>query len=71
MNVKTWIAVAALALGSVGCATFDGMSNAEQGTLVGAGVGAVGGAALGGGALGTAAGAAAGGLIGNEVGKRR
>ena len=71
MNIKLLIAAAALTLGSAGCATFDGMSNAEQGTLVGAGVGAVGGAALGGGALGTAAGAGAGALIGNEVGKRR
>ena len=72
MNIKTLIAVAALGLGSVGCATYDGMSSAEKGALIGAGVGAVGGAAISdGGVLGTAAGAAAGGLIGNEVGKRR
>jgi osmotically inducible lipoprotein OsmB len=72
MKIKAWIAVAALALGSAGCATYDGMSSAEKGALIGAGVGAVGGAALSnGGVLGTAAGAAAGGVIGNEVGKRR
>ncbi|MGH8665990.1 MAG: glycine zipper 2TM domain-containing protein [Burkholderiales bacterium] len=72
MNIKAWITVAALSLGSVGCATYEGMSSAEKGALIGAGAGAVGGAALSdGGVLGTAAGAAAGGLIGNEVGKRR
>ena len=71
-NIKTWIAVATLSLGSFGCATYDGMNSREKGALVGAGVGAVGGAALSNGSvLGTAAGAAAGGLIGNEVGKRR
>jgi osmotically inducible lipoprotein OsmB len=72
MNIKAWIAVAALTVGSAGCATYDGMSSREKGALVGAGVGAVGGAAVtNGSVLGTAAGAAAGGLIGNEVGKRR
>jgi osmotically inducible lipoprotein OsmB len=72
MNIKAWIAVAALSLGSVGCATYEGMSSSEKGALIGAGVGAVGGAAVSdGGVLGTAAGAAAGGLIGNEIGKRR
>jgi osmotically inducible lipoprotein OsmB len=72
MNIKAWIAVAALSLGSVGCATYDGMSSSEKGALIGAGVGAVGGAAVSdGGVLGTAAGAAAGGVIGNEIGKRR
>lgn len=70
---KIWIAAAAaLSLTSAGCATFDHMSNAEKGAVVGAGVGAVGGAAVSGGSvLGTVGGAAVGGVIGNEVGKRR
>ena len=68
----TWIALAALSLASAGCATFEGMSNAEKGAVVGAGIGAVGGAAVtDGGVLGTVGGAAVGGVIGNEVGKRR
>ena len=72
MNIKNWIAVAALAIGTAGCATYDNMSSAEKGALLGAGAGAVGGAAISdGNPLGTAAGAAAGGLIGNEIGKRR
>ena len=70
--MKTWLAVATLCLASTGCATFDGMSNAEKGAVIGAGVGAVGGAAVtNGGVLGTVGGAAVGGVIGNEVGKRR
>lgn len=70
--MKTWILIAALSLASAGCATFDGMSNAEKRAVVGAGVGAVGGAAVSDGSvLGTVGGAAVGGVIGNEVGKRR
>jgi osmotically inducible lipoprotein OsmB len=48
------------------------MSQRDQNTAVGAGVGAVGGAVLtGGSALGTLGGAAVGGVIGNQVGKDR
>lgn len=74
MNGRNLITAAMLAIGlaSAGCATFEGMSDAEKGALIGAGVGAVGGAAVSdGGVLGTAAGAAAGGVIGSEIGKRR
>jgi osmotically inducible lipoprotein OsmB len=64
-------AVAALAMAS-GCSTWDSMSGAQKGTVIGAGAGgAVGAAATRGGVLGTVGGAAAGGLIGHEVGKRR
>ena len=60
-------AVAAMVLGMVGC---GGMTQREQNTAVGAGVGAVGGAVLtGGSAIGTVGGAAVGGLIGNQVGR--
>jgi len=61
--------VAALLLGLGACA---GMSNQDQSTVVGAGVGAVGGAVLtGGSAVGTVGGAAVGGVIGHEVGKNK
>lgn len=62
-------AVAAVVIAMGGCA---GMSNQDQGTLIGAGVGGVAGNLLGGGGvLGTAAGAAVGGVIGNQVTKPR
>ena len=58
---------AAMILGTVGC---SGMSQRDQNTAVGAGVGAVGGAVLtGGSAIGTVGGAAVGGLIGNQISK--
>jgi len=58
---------AAVLLGLGGC---SGMSQRDQNTAVGAGVGAVGGAVLtGGSAIGTVGGAAVGGLIGNQVGR--
>jgi osmotically inducible lipoprotein OsmB len=45
-----------------------GMSQQDQNTAVGAGIGAVGGAILtGGSAIGTVGGAAVGGVIGHEV----
>lgn len=45
-----------------------GISQREQNTAIGAGVGAAGGAVLtGGSAVGTVGGAAIGGLIGNQV----
>lgn len=62
-------AAAAVVIAMSGCA---GMSNQDQGTLIGAGVGGVAGNLLGGGGvLGTAAGAAVGGVIGHEVTKPR
>lgn len=52
-------------LSMVGCA---GMSQRDQNTAVGAGIGAVGGAILtNGSAVGTVGGAAVGGVIGNQV----
>lgn len=69
-SVRTLAALAALAIAS-GCSTWNGMSGAQKGTVIGAGAGgAVGAAATSGGVLGTVGGAAAGGLIGHEVGKR-
>lgn len=56
---------AAVLFGVVGC---SGMSQREENTAIGAGVGAVGGAILtGGSAVGTVGGAAVGGLIGNQI----
>ncbi|WP_298220474.1 glycine zipper 2TM domain-containing protein [Halothiobacillus sp.] len=55
----------ALVLNMAGCA---GMTQRDQNTAIGAGVGAVGGSVLtGGSALGTVGGAAVGGVIGNRV----
>lgn len=52
-------------LGMVGCA---GMSQRDQNTAIGAGIGAVGGAILtDGNPIGTIGGAAVGGVIGNQV----
>ena len=62
------LAVAVL-LGVGGC---SGMTQQDQNTAIGAGVGAVGGSVLtGGSAVGTIGGAAVGGLIGNQVGTDR
>jgi len=56
-------------LGVGGC---SGMTQQDQNTAIGAGVGAVGGSVLtGGSAVGTIGGAAVGGLIGHEVGTNR
>ena len=56
-------------LGVGGC---SGMTQQDQNTAIGAGVGAVGGSVLtGGSAVGTIGGAAVGGLIGHEVGTDR
>jgi osmotically inducible lipoprotein OsmB len=58
-------AAAAILLGLAGC---GGMSQREENTAIGAGVGAVGGAVLtGGSAIGTIGGAAVGGVIGNQI----
>jgi len=62
------LAVAVL-LGVGGC---SGMTQRDQNTAIGAGVGAVGGSVLtGGSAIGTIGGAAVGGVIGNQVGTDR
>jgi osmotically inducible lipoprotein OsmB len=54
----------------VGLGACAGMSQQDQNTAIGAGVGAVGGAVLtGGSAIGTVGGAAVGGVIGHEVSK--
>ena len=59
------VALSASLLSMVGCA---GMSQRDQNTAVGAGIGAVGGAILtNGSAVGTIGGAAVGGVIGNQV----
>ncbi len=56
---------AAVLFGAGGC---SGMSQRDQNTALGAGVGAVGGSVLtGGSAIGTIGGAAVGGVIGNQV----
>ena len=58
---------AVFTLGLMGC---SGMSQREQNTAAGAGIGAVGGAILTGGSpLGVVGGAAVGGVIGNQVGR--
>jgi len=55
----------AMALGLGAC---SGMSQRDENTAIGAGIGAVGGAVLtGGSAIGTVGGAAVGGLIGNQI----
>lgn len=66
VNTMATLAVAGL-LGVSGC---SGMSQRDQNTAVGAGIGAVGGAVLTGGSpIGTIGGAAVGGIIGNQIGK--
>ena len=59
------VALSVSLLSMAGCA---GMSQRDQNTAVGAGIGAVGGAILtNGSAVGTIGGAAVGGVIGNQV----
>jgi len=66
-NVSLKIVAAVMVLGLAAC---SGMTQREQNTAVGAGIGAVGGAVLtGGSAIGTVGGAAVGGVIGNQVGR--
>jgi osmotically inducible lipoprotein OsmB len=58
---------AAVMLGLAGC---GGMTQRQENTAVGAGIGAVGGAVLTGGSpIGTVGGAAVGGVIGNQIGR--
>jgi len=66
---KTAFNVVAIAM-VLGLTACSGMTQREQNTAVGAGVGAVGGAVLTGGSpLGVVGGAAVGGVIGNQVGR--
>lgn len=59
------VAAIALLVGLSGCA---GMSQRDQNTAVGAGIGAIGGSILtNGSAAGTIGGAAVGGVIGNQI----
>ena len=52
----------------LGLGACSGMSQRDENTAIGAGIGAVGGAVLtGGSAIGTVGGAAVGGLIGNQI----
>ena len=61
------VVAAVMVLGLAAC---SGMSQREQNTAIGAGIGAVGGAVLtGGSAIGTVGGAAVGGVIGHQVGR--
>jgi len=67
MHKKQMISFVAMAVlsGLGGCA---GMSQRDQNTAVGAGIGAVGGAVLTDGSpIGTIGGAAVGGVIGNQI----
>ena len=66
-KISLKVVTAVMVLGLAAC---SGMTQREQNTAVGAGVGAVGGAVLtGGSAIGTVGGAAVGGVIGNQVGR--
>ena len=52
----------------LGLGACSGMSQRDENTAIGAGIGAVGGAVLtGGSTVGTVGGAAVGGLIGNQI----
>lgn len=68
---QEFVAIAASVIVMLGLAGCSGMSQRDQNTAVGAGIGAVGGAVLtGGSAVGTVGGAAVGDLIGREVNKK-
>ena len=65
------LSLASLAALASGCSTWDNLSRAEKGAVIGAGAGAAGGSQVGdGSALNTLGGAAVGGVIGHEVGRR-
>lgn len=65
LAVSSLAVTALLTLGA--CA---GMSERDQNTAIGAGVGAIGGSVLtGGSTIGTVGGAAVGGIIGNQIKK--
>ena len=73
MKTMNRFAVSSITLAALlGLGACSGMTQRDQNTAVGAGIGAVGGAVLtGGSAVGTVGGAAVGGLIGNQVGQDR
>jgi osmotically inducible lipoprotein OsmB len=68
--MKRFLAVGFAALLAGGCATWDGLSGAEKGAVIGAGTGAAVGSATVGGTVGTVGGAAVGGVAGHQIGKR-
>ena len=67
-RITRWTGIGAMALSLAGCA---GMSNREQGTVVGAGLGAAAGAAITGDVGGAIGGGVIGGVIGHEVGREQ
>ena len=69
MKTMKCFAVSAIAVATVlGLGACSGMSQRDENTAIGAGIGAVGGAVLtGGSTVGTVGGAAVGGLIGNQI----
>ena len=69
MNTTRKLTLATLALSTIlGLGACSGMSQRDQNTAVGAGVGAVAGSILtGGSGVGTVGGAAVGGVIGNQI----
>ena len=71
MKTMKSFAVIAIALAVLlGLGACSGMSQRDENTAIGAGIGAVGGAVLtGGSTIGTVGGAAVGGLIGNQIKK--
>jgi len=67
-TIKNFAVSAIAAAVVLGLGACSGMSQRDENTAVGAGIGAVGGAVLtGGSAVGTVGGAAVGGLIGNQI----
>lgn len=70
MKLLATAAILSVSLLAGGCSTWNNMSRADKGTVLGAGAGAAVGNAVGGGVLGTVGGAAVGGVVGREVGKR-
>ena len=66
--IKKLAAISLTATTLIGLSACSGMSQREQNTAVGAGIGGVAGAVLtGGSTAGTIGGAAVGGVIGNQV----
>ncbi len=69
MNSKLLLSLSLVAA-AIGLGACSNMTQREENTAVGAGVGAIGGAILtGGSAVGTVGGAVVGGVIGERVGK--
>jgi osmotically inducible lipoprotein OsmB len=69
MKTMKSFAVSAVAVAvALGLGACSGMSQRDENTAIGAGIGAIGGSVLtGGSAVGTVGGAAVGGLIGNQI----